>query len=161
MNLSKRFPPPSPKWVHRIPPFGIVTHFMSWSLDHMPSWLLRPFIMSFLTTVLQSSPALYKQGAILINREGKRFNDELTNPAEHLAEQPDGAAYILLDGKLAKQFSAPPFQISTAPGIAYAYLPSEYTNESIHVDIYFFGNRHRACITREPLFDPQNLRLKS
>jgi succinate dehydrogenase/fumarate reductase flavoprotein subunit len=118
-----RFPPPRTKWIQRIPPWGIVTRFMSWSLDNMPSWLLRPFIMSFLTTVLQSSPNLYKQGAVLINKSGERFNDELTDPIQNLAEQPDSVAYILLDGKLAKKFSGPPFQISTAPGIAFAYLP--------------------------------------
>jgi succinate dehydrogenase/fumarate reductase flavoprotein subunit len=130
-----RFSPPKEKWVHRIPPIGIVTHFMSWSLDHMPSWLLRPFIMSFLTTVLQSSPNLYKQGAVLINRSGKRFNDELASPADHLAEQPDGVAYILLDGNLAKKFSGPPFQISTAPGIAYAYLPDyKRTRKDIYTE---------------------------
>lgn len=118
-----RFPPPRTKWIQRIPPWAIVTRFMSWSLDNMPSRLLRPFIMSFLTTVLQSSPNLYKQGALLINKNGERFNDEMTDPVQHLAEQPDGVAYILLDGKLAKKFSGPPYQISTAPGIAFAYLP--------------------------------------
>jgi succinate dehydrogenase/fumarate reductase flavoprotein subunit len=114
----------------------IVTSFMSWSLDNMPSWLLRPFIMSFLTTVLQSSPNLYKQGALLINKEGKRFNDEPASPAQNLAKQPGGVAYILLDGKLAEKFSAPPFQISTAPGIAFAYLPDYRRTRK---DIYHEG----------------------
>jgi succinate dehydrogenase/fumarate reductase flavoprotein subunit len=102
----------------------------------MPSWLLRPFIMSFLTTVLQSSPNLYKQGALLINKNGHRFNDEAASPAQNLAAQPDGVAYILLDGKLAKKFSAPPFQISTAPGIAFAYLPDYRRTRK---DIYHEG----------------------
>lgn len=118
-----RFPPPPEKWVMRIPPWRTITRFISWSLDHMPPRLLRPFVMSFLTTVLQSSPNLYKQGAILINKEGRRFNDEPAGPAVGLAEQTDGTAFILLDGKLAEKFSAPPFAISTAPGIAFAYLP--------------------------------------
>jgi succinate dehydrogenase/fumarate reductase flavoprotein subunit len=108
--------------VLKIPPYAPITKFMSWSLDHMPSWLLRPFIMSFLTTVLQSSPDLYQQGAILVNRRGARFNDELGDPTVHLADQPDGEAFILLDARLATLFSAPPHHISTAPGIAYGYL---------------------------------------
>jgi succinate dehydrogenase/fumarate reductase flavoprotein subunit len=131
-----RFPPPPEKWIMKIPPLKIVTSFMSWSLDNMPSWLLRPFIMSFLTTVLQSSPNLYKQGALLINKEGKRFNDEPASPAQNLAKQPGGVAYILLDGKLAEKFSAPPFQISTAPGIAFAYLPDYRRTRK---DIYHEG----------------------
>jgi len=106
-----------------VPPWGWLTRFISWSLDHMPPQLLRLFVMSFLTTVLQSSPELYRQGAILINRKGERFNDELGEPTRFLSEQPDGAAYILLDGRLAKQFSASPYHLSTAPGIAYGYIP--------------------------------------
>jgi succinate dehydrogenase/fumarate reductase flavoprotein subunit len=118
-----RFDPPPSKWVLNVPPWGWLTRFISWSLDHMPQQLLRPFVMSFLTTVLQSSPELYRQGAILINRKGERFNDELGEPTRHLSEQPDGAAYILLDARLARQFSASPYHLSTAPGIAYGYIP--------------------------------------
>jgi hypothetical protein len=78
--------------------------------------------MSFLTTVLQSSPELYRQGAVLINREGCRFNDELSDPTRHLPDQPKGEAFILLDGRLVELFSKPPFHVSTAPGIAYGYI---------------------------------------
>jgi fumarate reductase flavoprotein subunit len=89
----------------------------------MPARLLRPFVMSFMTTVLQSSPELYKEGALLVNRDGKRFNDELGNPTLGLSAQPQGEAFILLDGRLKEMFSGPPHHISTAPGIAYGYVP--------------------------------------
>ncbi len=118
-----RFDPPPARWVLNLPPWRILTRFISWSLDHMPQRVLRPFVMSFLTTVLQSSPELYRQGAVLINRHGRRFNDELGEPTRHLTDQPEGAAYILLDGRLTAQFSAPPYHLSTAPGIAYGYIP--------------------------------------
>lgn len=118
-----RFDPPPMKWVLRIPPWRILTRFISWSLNHMPERLLRPFVMSFLTTVLQSSPEIYRQGAVLINREGKRFNDELGEPTRFLSDQPEGAAYILMDARLSLLFSAPPYHLSTAPGIAYGYIP--------------------------------------
>ncbi|RUV40783.1 FAD-binding protein, partial [Mesorhizobium sp. M5C.F.Ca.IN.020.29.1.1] len=42
-------------------------------------------------------------------------------------------AYIILDGRLAKAFSAWPNYISTAPGVAYAYLPDYRRNRK---DIY-------------------------
>jgi succinate dehydrogenase/fumarate reductase flavoprotein subunit len=117
-----RFAPPPEKWILKIPPYAWVTRGISWSLENMPSWLLRPFVMSFLTTVLQSSPELYRQGAVLINREGCRFNDELSDPTRYLPDQPKGEAFILLDGRLVELFSKPPFHISTAPGIAYGYI---------------------------------------
>ena len=50
---------------------------------------------------------------------------------------------------------------SVRRSIAYGYLPSAYAIEGTSVDVYFFGDYHRACVTREPLFDPENLRLKS
>jgi hypothetical protein len=40
----------------------------------------------------------------------------------HLPKQPNGQAYIVFDEKFAKKFSGWPYFISTAPGIAYAYL---------------------------------------
>jgi len=99
-------------------------------LRRLPPWLvpmvlLRPFIMSFVTTALAPSPALFENGAILINRNGQRFCDELDQPAYALADQPQKQGYILLGGRVAKQFSQWPHFVSTAPGVAYAYV-SDY-----------------------------------
>jgi glycine cleavage system aminomethyltransferase T len=45
--------------------------------------------------------------------------------------------------------------------IAYGYLPVEYSDEGTEVDILYFGRRYPAVVTREPLFDPEMVRLKS
>lgn len=118
-------PPQRDSLVRRLPPWPVFGSFMAWSLDHMPPALLRPFVMSFVTTALAPSPALFEAGAVLINRQGERFCDELDEPALALPDQPDGQAYILLDEGIAQKFSAWPNFISTAPGVAYAYL-SDY-----------------------------------
>jgi fumarate reductase flavoprotein subunit len=115
-------PPPHDTLVGRLPPWPALASFMAWSLDHMPPALLRPFVMSFVTTALAPSPALFEAGALLVNRRGERFCDELGEPALALADQPDGQAFILLDEAIAQAFSAWPNFISTAPGVAYAYL---------------------------------------
>ena len=120
---SVRFAAPPVKWIHMLPPWRPLAKFMEWSLDRMPGWLLRPFIMSFLTTILAVSTDLFKAGAIMVNTRGERFADELNQPVYRLAEQPDQTAYIIVDAALAKKFSAFPYFVSTAPGIAYAYLP--------------------------------------
>ena len=109
-------------WCGGCRPGLLLGSFMAWSLDHMPPALLRPFVMSFVTTALAPSPALFEAGAVLINRQGERFCDELDEPALALPDQPDGQAYILLDQTIAEKFSAWPNFISTAPGVAYAYL---------------------------------------
>ncbi|OGA52760.1 MAG: hypothetical protein A3G24_27035 [Betaproteobacteria bacterium RIFCSPLOWO2_12_FULL_62_13] len=111
------------KLVHSLPPWRVLTMFMEMALDYMPAWLLRPFIMSFLTTVLEAQPSLFKHGAILVNKGGYRFCDELDRPEFKLAEQPDQHAYIVFDDLLARKYSKFPHFVSTAPGVAYAYVP--------------------------------------
>lgn len=118
-----RFVPPQQKsLVHRIPPYTVVARLIKWAYETMPQKLLRPFLMSFLTTALGPSGDLFKGGALLVNRDGRRFTDELKGPAAEVSKQPDGAAFVLMDGALASKFSAWPYFVSTAPGIAYAYV---------------------------------------
>ena len=123
LPLVRFVPPKRRKLIARLPPWRIVTRFMELSLDYMPSWMLRPFIMSFLTTVLAASPEILASGAVLINKRGERFCRELEKPVYRLAEQPDQMGYIVFDDKIARKFSGFPHFVSTAPGIAYAYLP--------------------------------------
>ncbi len=106
---------------------------MAWSLDHMPQALLRPFIMSFVTTALAPSPNLFEAGALLVNKNGERFTDEREAPALALPDQPDGNGYILLDARIAAMFAAWPHFISTAPGVAYAYVADYARNRR---DVY-------------------------
>ena len=78
--------------------------------------------MGFLTTALGPSPGLFAAGAVLVNQLGERFCDELQNPSAEVPQQPSNVAYIVMDARIANQFEAWPNYISTAPGIAYAYL---------------------------------------
>jgi fumarate reductase flavoprotein subunit len=115
-------PPQGPSLLLKLPPWRILANLMAWSLDYMPSVLLRPFVMSFVTTALAPSPSLFEAGAILVNKNGERFTDELGKPAYDVPEQPHKVAYIVLDRRVAQQFTAWPHFISTAPGVAYAYI---------------------------------------
>jgi succinate dehydrogenase/fumarate reductase flavoprotein subunit len=110
---------------------------MRWSFDRMPPALLRPFVMSFLTTALGPSVDLFKLGAILINKNGQRFVNELDKPARMVPAQPDREAFIVLDARLAEKFSAWPYFVSTAPGVAYAYLDDYRRNRA---DIFHKAN---------------------
>jgi succinate dehydrogenase/fumarate reductase flavoprotein subunit len=114
--------PPVRRLVQVLPPWRVLTKFMEWSLEYMPAWLLRPFIMSFLTTVLEAQPSLFRHGAILVNKRGERFCDELDHPELKMVDQPQQHAYIVFDDRLAKKYSKFPHFVSTAPGIAYAYV---------------------------------------
>ena len=118
-----RFVPPSGRNVLlMLPPWRLLANLMAWSLEHMPSALLRPFVMSFVTTALAPSLDLFAEGALLINKRGERFADESDRPAYALPDQPDKVAYVLLDKRMTNLFSHWPHFISTAPGVAYAYV---------------------------------------
>ena len=98
------------------------------SNSHMPAALLRPFLMSFVTTYLAPSHGLFREGGIMVNRQGQRFCDELAKPEYAMAKQTDQTAFILLDGAMAAKFVGWPHYVSTAPGVAYAYLPDYIRN---------------------------------
>jgi fumarate reductase flavoprotein subunit len=117
----------------RLPPWRALAAFMEWAMGHLPAAILRPFVMQFLTTALAPSPSLFEAGALLVNRRGERFGEERDRPAWRVPDQPGKVAWILIDGALAARFSAWPDFISTAPGVAYAYLPDYRRNRA---DVY-------------------------
>jgi succinate dehydrogenase/fumarate reductase flavoprotein subunit len=129
-------PPPGRNILLMLPPWRLLANLMAWSLEHMLSALLRPFVMSFVTTALAPSPDLFAAGALLINKRGERFVDECDKPAFALPDQPDKVAYILLDQRMASLFSGWPHFISTAPGVAYAYVDDYRRNRA---DIFTAG----------------------
>ena len=131
--IMRFVPPPQERLMLKLPPWRWLARTILWAMDNLPDAVLRPFAMSFLTTALGPSPELFKNGAILVNRNGARFADELEGPARAVPRQPDRQTWIVFDRKLAQRFTAWPYYISTAPGIAYAYLADYRRNRA---DIY-------------------------
>lgn len=124
-----RFIPPARETlVRRLPPWRWLASGMAWAIDHLPATVLRPFVMQFVTTALAPSLALFDAGARLVNARGERFGDERDRAAFRVPQQPGGQAWIVLDARLARQFSAWPHFVSTAPGVAYAYVPDYLRN---------------------------------
>ena len=124
-----RFIPPARETlVRRLPPWRWLASGMAWAIEHLPAAVLRPFVMQFVTTALAPSLALFDAGARLVNARGERFGDERDRAAFRVPQQPGGQAWIVLDARLARQFSAWPHFVSTAPGVAYAYVPDYLRN---------------------------------
>lgn len=122
--------------VRRLPPRPWLGKAVRWAMDTLPDAIQRPFAMSFLMTALGVSQDLFQAGAILVNGNGERFCDEQVKPAAEVPKQPDNLAYIVLDAGIARQFTAWPHFVSTAPGIAYAYLQDYRRNRG---DIFHEG----------------------
>jgi fumarate reductase flavoprotein subunit len=125
--------PPHKMLISALPPFKALAKTMKVVATRLPAAFLRPVILAFLTTYLAPSRQIFMEGAILVNRTGHRFVNELARPALAIARQPDRIAFIVFDDRLARRFSAWPYFISTAPGIAYAYLADYRRNRR---DIY-------------------------
>ena len=46
-------------------------------------------------------------------------------------------------------------------GIAYGYLPTTHAKTGMEVDILYFGERLRATVREDPLYDPKGRKLRS
>lgn len=130
--LKMRFIPAPKNIIQSIPPYKWLAQSMVWGLKHLPSFLIRPFIMKFITTVLGPEPTLFKCGAILVDDLGQRVPLDDGNHAKNLIETSNNSGFIIFNAESAKQLNAWPNFISTAPGVAYAYL-KDY--ESARTDI--------------------------
>lgn len=115
--------PPRRTWIERIPPYRLLALVMRAAAGAMPDALMRRVIMAFATTYLAPSPAVFQLGAVLVNGEGDRVVGEPgIDLAITLAKQPDDTGWIVLDRAAAERLNTPGQFVSTAPGIAYAYL---------------------------------------
>lgn len=123
-----RFVPPKTKTFQQLlPTRGPFAKLMSLVVPLMPQFLMSMMIKRLLVTWQHPENALFDEGAILVNQNGKRFCQEKESPQREikLAKQPGKIGYILLDQHLSEKFSAWPHFISTAPKIGYAYV-SDY-----------------------------------
>lgn len=116
-------PPPRASLSQIIPPWSWLMTLAAWGLRSLPTGLLRPMILSFMTTVLGPEASLFRDGALLVGSDGGLIGLEGKTPGMAVAGQADNMAYILLDSRLAAVYSGWPHFISTAPGVAYAYFP--------------------------------------
>jgi glycine cleavage system aminomethyltransferase T len=50
---------------------------------------------------------------------------------------------------------------SVGRGIAYGYLPVDLAVEGTSVEVEYFGERHAATVSSDPLVDPKGERLRA
>lgn len=117
-------PPGRRSFQQLLPVRGPLSKLLSLALPFTPQFVMNAMIRRLLVTWQHPENSLFDDGAILVNRDGRRFCDEKSWPAREIAiaRQPGKIAYILLDARLMDRYSAWPHFISTAPKIAYAYV---------------------------------------
>jgi succinate dehydrogenase/fumarate reductase flavoprotein subunit len=117
-----RFVPAPPNWMNRLPPTRLISKVVAICWNLIPAQIIRPFLMRFLTTALGPEPTLFKCGAVLIGTGGTPIPVDLASIAFQLPRQPDNKGFIVFDAAVAEKLEQWPNFVSTAPGIAYAYL---------------------------------------
>ena len=98
-------------------------------------------MMKFMTTALGPSPTLRSEGAHLVNQKGELVEMTGKSIGHAVADQEGSQSWFIFDSSLYRQFSTWPYFISTAPGIAYAYMADYEKNRQ---DLF-----HRARDWRE------------
>jgi glycine cleavage system aminomethyltransferase T/glycine/D-amino acid oxidase-like deaminating enzyme len=72
-----------------------------------------------------------------------------------------GKEPVWVDGGPAGYVTSAAFGYSIGRSIAYAWLPAEAASPGREVEIEYFGERLRAVVVAEPLFDPAMARLRA
>ena len=68
----------------------------------------------------------------------------------------------IMDGKRVLGYvTSADYGHSIGCGIAYGYLPMSHTEPGTSVDVLYFGERLKATVAQEPLFDPQGTKMKA
>jgi glycine cleavage system aminomethyltransferase T len=68
---------------------------------------------------------------------------------------------ILRDDRVVRYVTSSDYGYSVGAGIAYGYLPASHVQVGTRVEIEYLGRRYPATVAAEPLYDPDNLRLRS
>jgi glycine cleavage system aminomethyltransferase T len=67
----------------------------------------------------------------------------------------------LADGQCIGHVTSANYGYAVGKFIMYGYLPSAYAQAGTELEVEYFGERYRATVTTEPLYDPQMERLKA
>jgi fumarate reductase flavoprotein subunit len=121
---------PAPKrlWHELLPNHPLLIKAYAAGSRIVPKRIFTRLARNILTTRGAPQDGLYREGVILVNREGVRFTNELRDASFSIGKQSGGQAYLVFDARLARKFSAWPYFVSTAAGIAYAYV-QDYERE--------------------------------
>jgi len=116
-----RFPKgPGTKLADMMPDWPWLVKLARFGFNHSPPSFSRYILAKFLTSYLGPSPKLFEAGAVMIDADGESI---AARDPDSLGEKGAGSQFwVLFDAETAKKFDVWPGYISTAPGIAYAYL---------------------------------------
>jgi succinate dehydrogenase/fumarate reductase flavoprotein subunit len=114
--------PPRKMLAEQLPGWKLTSKVAKLGLEYLPEPLMSRLVMKFMTTNLGVSKNLFAVGGILVNAQGERFTDEKSNVVASIPRQEAGEAFVVFDDRAAASLEEWPNFVSTAPGMAHAYL---------------------------------------
>jgi glycine cleavage system aminomethyltransferase T len=72
-----------------------------------------------------------------------------------------GKEPLLVDGRAVGYVTSANYGYSVGKHIVYGYLPIQYAQPGMKLEVQYFGERQSATVREEPLFDPGNARMKA
>jgi glycine cleavage system T protein len=72
-----------------------------------------------------------------------------------------GSEPVRVEGTTLGRVTSGGFGYSVGSSIAYAYVPGEFAQSGVRVEVIVFGRSVGATVATEPLFDPTNARVRS
>jgi dimethylglycine oxidase len=72
-----------------------------------------------------------------------------------------GREPVWAGGEVAGYVTSATYGYSVARSFAYGWLPAEIAAHGARVEVEYFGERHAATVSAEPLFDPRGARLRA
>ena len=119
-----RFFPSARRDIRALPTSPRFTAPMRWLTERLPKRALALIARSALTSWVAPEAGIYSSGAILVDRSGRRFANELDSAqvARTLSGGTTNECFAIFDASVTAKYSAWPHAVSTFPGIAYAYM---------------------------------------
>jgi succinate dehydrogenase/fumarate reductase flavoprotein subunit len=111
--------PPKRTLIARLPPIGALASILRIGAKLAPAWLFRRVMMQFLTTNLAPSDTFLNEAGAIVDQAGDLIKVEGDVSSSITGR---GNIFFILDGTSAESFSGWPRFVSTATGMAYAYL---------------------------------------
>ena len=72
-----------------------------------------------------------------------------------------GGEPLLIDEEVVGHVTSAGYGYTIRQSIAYGYLPIEYAGAGTRIEVQLFGERYNATVTKEPLYDPKNAKIKA
>jgi len=104
----------------RMPSWPWLSRLAALFFEHAPAALKKSLAKPLMMAHMSPSETLFAQGAVLVDDQGRRLPH--AQPAQAIAMTDTRRGFIVMDAAVAQTFNALPYFISTAPGIAYAFM---------------------------------------